>query len=277
MDDFFDEIIEYMKNNIDKEIKIEQMAKHFGYSKYHFSREFKRFSGVSPNEYIRGLRILKGIEVLIDGDSVTDSQLEAGYNSLGTFSNTFTKNTGLSPKNYIKKINDLFKTVKNQEVVNEDEDSLFYRNPQYPAMIAPYKLTVHIKVPEKFKGIVFSGLFSAPNPNHQPAMGRCRVKDFTYEFYHLPEGTYYPLACGIEKSLNPFHYFQLQKALRACDGQSITFPLKKNEELTLKLRQRLISDPPLVINLPNILSTGIKQQAIRNKKKVYEKISNTAM
>ncbi len=269
----FDEIICYMEKNLEGEFKIEKIAKKFGYSKFHFSREFKKISGISPREYVMGLRIIKGIDSLVDGESVINSQLEAGYNSSGTFSTTFTKNTGLSPKEYANKINELYAIVKNHETVDEDQDSLFYRNPSYPAVVSPYKLTVNVKVPKHFSGIVFSGLFLKPNPNHQPVMGRCRVKQFQYEFYHLPEGLYYPMACGIEKSFNPFRYFQLDKALRACDGQSIRFPLEKNEEMTIMLRNKSYSDPPLVINLPNILATGIKQQIKRNKKNILKKYS----
>ncbi len=272
MKEQFEKIIYYMNDNLEKEFKIEEISREFGYSKFHFSREFKKISGVSPSEYIRGLRIIKGIDSLVNGKSVINSQLEAGYSSSGTFSTTFAENTGLSPKEYTKKINELYDVIKDHEEIEEDNDSLFYRNPLYPVVISPYKLTVYIEVPNNFQGIVFGGLFFKPNPNHQPAMGRCRVKNFKYVFYHLPKGIYYPMACGIRKSLNPFNYFQLKKALRACDGQSIEFPLTKDEEMTIKLRDKTISDPPLVINLPNILATGIKQQIIRNKDKFLSNI-----
>lgn len=268
MKPYIESIITYMEAHASDGIKIEEVAAEFGYSKFHFSREFKKITGISPNQYLASLKLTSGIESILEGQSITDSQMEAGYSSSGTFSTTFLKNTGLSPRTYSQKINELFDTAKQHEIVNEDSDSLFYRNPLYPTVLAPYKLTVTIEVPESFKGLVFSGLFLSPNPNHQPVMGRCRVKEFTYLFYHLPAGTYFPLACGIKKSLNPFSYFQLKKAMRACDGQKITFPLKKDEELTLKLRESQVSDPPLVINLPNILSVGIKQQIKRNKKKL---------
>ncbi|MGG5369447.1 MULTISPECIES: AraC family transcriptional regulator [unclassified Enterococcus] len=262
------EIITYMEKFACEGLKVEKVAEHFGYSKFHFSREFKRITGISPNEYLSSLKIENGIESLVNGESVINSQLDAGYSSPGTFTTTFTKNTGLSPKTYAKQVNHLFELVKQQEAVDEDNDSLFYRNPNFPIIVSPYKLTVHIEVPKDFKGIVFSGLFLKPNPNHQPIMGRCRVKRFEYDFYHLPPGTYYPLACGVRRSKNPFRYFQLSKAMRACDGQSVTFPLEKNEELTIQLRERKISDPPLIINLPNILANGIKQQLARNRRKV---------
>lgn len=272
MKDIIKEIIIYMDTHASSGIKIEELAAIFGYSKFHFSREFKKITGISPKEYLAGVKIEKSIHSLILKESVINSQLDAGYSSSGTFTRTFSKNTGLSPRDYVRNLNLLFETVKQHEIIDEDSDSLFFRNPEFPTVVAPYKLTVHLVVPSNFKGIIFTGLFLKPNPNHQPVMGRCRVKDYTYEFYHLPEGTYFPLSCGIKTSSNLFRYFRLAQAMRACDGQSITFPLTKNEELTIKLREKKISDPPILVNLPNILANGIKQQIGRNKRRVAKKI-----
>lgn len=271
MENYIQEIIAYMKKFATDGMKVEMIAEHFGYSKFHFSREFKKITGVSPQEYLSALKIENGLDSLVHGESVINSQLDAGFSSTGTFTTTFTKNTGLSPRAYVKQMNSLYQLVKQQEIVIHDNDSLFYRNPHFPIVVSPYKLTVHIEVPEDFKGIVFSGLFLRPNPNHQPVMGRCRVKDYTYEFYNLPPGKFYPLACGLKKSKNPFRYFQLSTAMRACDGQFVTFPLQNNEELTICLRNKKISDPPLLINLPNILANGMKQQIVRNKRKFQKK------
>ncbi len=272
MNDIIKEIITYMDTHASNGIKIEKIASKFGYSKFHFSREFKRITGISPKEYLAGVKIDNSIRSLILKESVINSQLDAGYSSSGTFTTTFKKNTGLSPRDYVRSLNSLFETVKQHEKIDEDRDSLFFRNPAYPTVVAPYKLTVHLEVPDGFKGIIFTGLFLKPNPNHQPLMGRCRVKDYTYEFYHLPKGTYFPLACGIKASSNIFSYFGLDQAMRACDGQFITFPLTQNEELTIRLREKEISDPPILINLPNILANGIKQQIGRNKQRLIKKI-----
>ena len=61
--------------------------------------------------------------------------------------------------------------------------------------------------------------------------------------------------------------------MRACDGQNIDFPLTKNEEIWITLREKEPSDPPVVINLPNILANGIKQQMKRNQKNLKKKFT----
>lgn len=259
------QVIEYMKANANENLKVENIARRFGYSKFHFSREFKKETGISPSEFLSSLKIDKGIKYVLKGKKVIDSQLEAGFSSAGSFTNTFSKNTGLTPKEYYNNAESLYQITKEHELLHYDDDSLFYRNPNFPIIESPYKLTVQIDVPLDFDGLVFCGLFLKPNPNHHPIMGRCRSHSYRYEFYNLPKCRYYPLACGIKKSLNPFHYFQLEKSMRACEGDYIDFPLQKDKMIHIKLRPTRENDPPILINLPNILATAIKQQMKRNR------------
>lgn len=271
MKNIIDSVIAYMEEHAHEELRIETIAAHFGYSKYYFAREFKKVTGISPTEYLSSIRIQKGITSITEGESIINSQLDAGHQSAGTFASTFQKNTGLPPKRYKRQMNDLFETSKRMEENTVDSEELFFYHPDLEqAAEDTYQLTIHIEVPDDFKGLLFSGLFFKPNPNHLPAMGRCRVKNFTYIFSQLPAGTYYPLACGIKSSLNPLNYFILDRSLRACDGQQITFPLKKNEVMHLKLRTKLPTDPPITINLPNLLANGIKQQVIRNQQTIKQ-------
>lgn len=47
-----------MRENKNQGLSIEELAEHFGYSKFHFSREFKKKMGASPNEYWAALRAI---------------------------------------------------------------------------------------------------------------------------------------------------------------------------------------------------------------------------
>jgi AraC-like DNA-binding protein len=51
------EITAYMREHIFEELKIEDIAEYFGYSKFYFSHEFKKIMGVSAGEYISSLKI----------------------------------------------------------------------------------------------------------------------------------------------------------------------------------------------------------------------------
>ena len=93
----------YMRGNLDKNYRIEEIAAKFGYTRFYFSRKFKRETGFSAKEFISLLKMEKAIENLLSGQSsIILTQLDSGYESSGSFANIFKKNTGLSPKDYRK-------------------------------------------------------------------------------------------------------------------------------------------------------------------------------
>ena len=49
--------IDYIEENLDKEINYENVAKQIGMSSYYFHRMFSAIIGVSPAEYIRNRRL----------------------------------------------------------------------------------------------------------------------------------------------------------------------------------------------------------------------------
>lgn len=90
----------FMKTNLSKKIELEEMAETACMSTFHFIRVFKLVYGLTPREYLRGLRIDKAKDLLKEGISVTQTCFEVGYESLPTFSRAFKKGTGHSPKAY---------------------------------------------------------------------------------------------------------------------------------------------------------------------------------
>ncbi|MDR2095893.1 MAG: AraC family transcriptional regulator [Treponema sp.] len=60
------EVTAYIRDNISKDIKVGTVAKHFGYSISHFSREFKKDMRVSASEYISALKIEQSIKSLAE-------------------------------------------------------------------------------------------------------------------------------------------------------------------------------------------------------------------
>lgn len=96
-----EEIIRYLKENVDQLPRVEEIADKFNYSKYYFSREFKRVVGVSLKEFMMALKIERSLVALLrQQQPILNTQLLSGYLSSGTFSATFVRNTGISPWNY---------------------------------------------------------------------------------------------------------------------------------------------------------------------------------
>lgn len=52
MEELLPTILIYMKEHALEESTIEEIASHFGYTKYYFSREFKRITGFSAADYL---------------------------------------------------------------------------------------------------------------------------------------------------------------------------------------------------------------------------------
>lgn len=48
------EILVYMQESVSRDITVEGAANRFGYSKYHFNREFKQLTGFSAADYLPG-------------------------------------------------------------------------------------------------------------------------------------------------------------------------------------------------------------------------------
>ncbi len=78
-------------------------------SRFYYIRVFKQVYGVTPRNYLKDMRISKAKELLKQGNSVTDTCMNVGYESLATFSATFKKSTSYSPKEYQRLYEDSLK------------------------------------------------------------------------------------------------------------------------------------------------------------------------
>lgn len=93
---------QFMQTHYAKKISTTQIAEVAFLSPSHYIRMFKQVYGITPRQYLRDLRISKGKQLLQDGNSVTRTCFEVGYESLTMFSTAFKRATGFSPKKYQK-------------------------------------------------------------------------------------------------------------------------------------------------------------------------------
>lgn len=93
--------IEYMTENLWLDVRVDDIAKVMGYSKFHANRVFQGMAGVTPGRYLARLRMAKAAELLKTTNySVTKICHKVGYTSVGTFSTLFSKHYGVSPTLY---------------------------------------------------------------------------------------------------------------------------------------------------------------------------------
>ncbi len=81
-------------------LDIPGLARVAGCSEAHFIRTFRAVFGETPHRYLQRRRVERAMHLLREGRSVTDACFDVGFNSLGTFSRTFSAVVGVSPAVY---------------------------------------------------------------------------------------------------------------------------------------------------------------------------------
>ena len=83
-----------------KPLDVPTIAQRALMSPAHFSRSFRAAYGETPYTYLMTRRIERAMALLRSGMSVTDTCLEVGATSLGSFSSRFTEIVGETPSAY---------------------------------------------------------------------------------------------------------------------------------------------------------------------------------
>jgi AraC-like DNA-binding protein len=79
---------------------LDDLAGATGLSRAHLARQFAQAFGVPPHQYLVQLRLDQAKRALAAGTSVTEVCYQVGFESLGTFSASFRRRTGLSPREW---------------------------------------------------------------------------------------------------------------------------------------------------------------------------------
>lgn len=238
--------IEYMKKHLDEEVTTELLAEHVGYSQYHFSRIFKEVTGISPRRFLSALRIEAGKEQLMKSapSSILHTMLTIGFRSLGTFSSRFKQFVGTSPRDFRMRAAELHLFLNDYDSAKKQAES----SDEKPCVIC------NIEKPEHFKGVLFVGLFPRAIPDQKPIMGNVLgMNQKCCRFSNVPSGSYYVLAAALKWSFHPKDYFILEKALRGRSDSILTISEDSNVKVTITLREPLPYDPPILVNLPELL------------------------
>jgi len=84
--------------NLAETLEVTELARACALSRSHFSRAFKRTTGVSPQEWIRQQRI-KQAKVLITGSALSLTQIsqECGFCDQAHFCHLFSRSEGVNP------------------------------------------------------------------------------------------------------------------------------------------------------------------------------------
>lgn len=84
-------------------LDIPALARVAGCSEAHFIRTFRAVFGETPHRYLQRRRVERAMHLLRSGRSVTEVCFDVGFNSLGTFSRTFSAIVGVPPSVYSRR------------------------------------------------------------------------------------------------------------------------------------------------------------------------------
>ncbi len=102
----FRSVMDYIDTHYMEELNLEDIARSIGFSKYHFSRLFKQYTGYTFCAYICYRRIKVAEELLAQPDlSITEIALQAGFPSISTFNRVFKQQKNCTPSVYREKNN----------------------------------------------------------------------------------------------------------------------------------------------------------------------------
>ena len=86
-------------------VKIERLAKTIHWSLRHFQRQFKLFTGLTPKEFVKNIRLRNSmIQVLLEEEGLQDALFDAGYYDQSHFNRDFSMVAGLNPTEFLKYI-----------------------------------------------------------------------------------------------------------------------------------------------------------------------------
>lgn len=94
---------DYIERNITEPITLYMIANAAGYSPWHSGRIFKDLIGKTPFEYIRNLRLSRAaIRIRDENTRIIDVALDFAFDSHEGFTRAFSKQFGMTPKDYSK-------------------------------------------------------------------------------------------------------------------------------------------------------------------------------
>lgn len=98
-----DRVIDHLRGNIDRPVRLEELAEVACFSKYHFHRIFTAVTGETVNECTSRLRVEKAARLLrLTHRRLTDIALACGFSSSATFSRAFRLAYDTTPSEFRK-------------------------------------------------------------------------------------------------------------------------------------------------------------------------------
>lgn len=248
-----DEIIAYMHRHLYDPLPLSRLAAYAAYSPYHFSRLFKKRTGLSPLYYVSALRLQKAKDLLLRTHlSVRDIGLEIGQQSLGTFTTRFTERVGVTPAQFRNSRQQAANSIQTLGQLNNWLTG--------PTLIkaAPGCVCGTVRAQLPFSGVVLIGLFPKPIPENFPLYGTLLPGPGDFCFNGVRPGCYYLMATSVAWGTDAIDMLLPHRTLRTRSHEPIIVsPGRPVPPLDVMLHPPRQDDPPILISLPALMNRFI--------------------
>lgn len=97
-----EEIINYIKENLQENLSIDTLSSKFFINKYYLMHKFKSQTGYTVHKYIQQKRLTFSKSLIMKGHKITEVYIKCGFGDYSSFIRAFKKAYGISPKDYYK-------------------------------------------------------------------------------------------------------------------------------------------------------------------------------
>lgn len=100
-----EEIIQYINDHLEDEIRIDDLVSHFYISKFHLIRKFKKHTGTTIHKYIIQKKLILAKELILKGIPIIQVYKQCGFGDYSNFFRAFKNEYGVTPKQFFEFMN----------------------------------------------------------------------------------------------------------------------------------------------------------------------------
>jgi AraC family transcriptional regulator len=99
------QVLAYIEENLDREIRLQKLADRAGLSAFHFARSFRQSLGATPHQYIVQRRVQRAKELLLRPEwNIEQVASATGFAGASQFSRVFRQSVGVTPTEWRRKV-----------------------------------------------------------------------------------------------------------------------------------------------------------------------------
>ncbi|MFI9808964.1 helix-turn-helix domain-containing protein [Streptomyces sp. NPDC052301] len=243
MDKAVERAIEYIRRRYGEPLTLAEIADSALLSRFYFTRLFKEETGLTPGRFLAAIRIHQAKRLIeTTSMSITDVSFAVGYNSVGSFTNSFTASVGVSPSRF-------------RRLAREGGEGL--PGPEPSAWTGFGTVAGTISLPEGHGNAqVYLGAFPTPIVQH-PSVAAVVVdvpsgRPSCYSLQDVPEGSWYLLAVAVADGIGPDRRSGRTSLVGGHGVATVAVAADTVTSAAVRLRPSRLSDPPVLLALPEL-------------------------